>query len=206
MLYLSGSKFNAHQEHYSTGAIGLIQTPASDYVLDGIRHWAMDNGGYTGQYPGDREYLALLAAKPPAVREACLFVALPDVLGDPIATRARSLPMIGPLREHWPVAYVLQDGVTIDDVPWDRIDWVFVGGTTEWKMGPDVRRICHFSRNQCVKIHVGRVNSRSRFLYSADVLQADSCDGTFLKYGPDINLPKLLRWTQEGAIPLWAGV
>lgn len=31
--------------------------------------------------------------------------------------------------------------------------------------------------------------------YEMGGLGADSCDGTFLIYGPDVNLPRLLSWT-----------
>ncbi|MFJ6136430.1 hypothetical protein [Kitasatospora sp. NPDC092286] len=42
-------------------------------------------------------------------------------------------------------------------------------------------------------IHIGRVNSRRR-LGIADWFGCASADGTYLTYGPDQNLPRLLRW------------
>jgi hypothetical protein len=51
---------------------------------------------------------------------------------------------------------------------------------------------------------IGRVNSGKRYRRFAE-LGADSCDGTFLAFGPRANLPKLLGWVREHAAaqPLW---
>ena len=43
---------------------------------------------------------------------------------------------------------------------------------------------------------MGRVNSERRWRY-ADAIGVDSCDRTFLTFGPDTNLPKLLAWTRN---------
>lgn len=43
---------------------------------------------------------------------------------------------------------------------------------------------------------MGRVNSRTR-LGIAEWFGCDSADGTYLAYGPDKNLPRLLRWLDE---------
>ncbi len=40
---------------------------------------------------------------------------------------------------------------------------------------------------------MGRVNSYRRLAY-AQSIGCHSADGTYLKYGPDLNLPRLLRW------------
>ena len=42
-------------------------------------------------------------------------------------------------------------------------------------------------------VHMGRVNSLTRLRY-ADHIGCDSADGTYLVFGPDVNLPKLLDW------------
>jgi hypothetical protein len=43
---------------------------------------------------------------------------------------------------------------------------------------------------------MGRVNSWRRWQI-ADAFGCDSCDGTFLTYGPDVLLPELLSWTTQ---------
>jgi hypothetical protein len=41
--------------------------------------------------------------------------------------------------------------------------------------------------------HMGRVNSNRRLQYAATI-GCDSADGTYLAFGPDQNLPRLLWW------------
>ena len=43
---------------------------------------------------------------------------------------------------------------------------------------------------------MGRVNSRRR-LRIAQAFGCTSCDGTYLAFGPDTNLPRLLTWMNE---------
>lgn len=42
-------------------------------------------------------------------------------------------------------------------------------------------------------MHMGRVNSERRLRY-ADAIGCDSADGTYLAFGPDVNLPDVLAW------------
>ena len=49
---------------------------------------------------------------------------------------------------------------------------------------------------------MGRVNSLRRLrLAAADGY--DSVDGTFLAFGPDVNLPRLRAWLEPDAPSLW---
>ena len=43
---------------------------------------------------------------------------------------------------------------------------------------------------------MGRVNSRQRMAI-AEWFGCDSVDGTYLTFGPDRNLPRLLSWADE---------
>ena len=43
---------------------------------------------------------------------------------------------------------------------------------------------------------MGRVNSLRRYRY-AQAIGCTSVDGTFLAYGPDVNLPELLSWVSS---------
>jgi hypothetical protein len=57
-------------------------------------------------------------------------------------------------------------------------------------------RVCepiHPAKAHGKHVHMGRVNSERRFKYAASI-GCDSCDGTFLTYGPDVNLPRLMAW------------
>ena len=202
MRYLSGSKNSAHEHLYADGTIGLLKTPATGYSVANVKVWALDNGAFTDQYPGHEAYLQLLDRLEPH-KDRCLFVALPDVVGDARATLQRSHEIWHQVRveKGWPVALVLQDGMQDHPVrsfiPWDALDWVFVGGSDEFKLGPGARSLCSEAHARGVKIHVGRVNSLKRFAYARDALHADTADGTALAFNPSARLPEVLSWLRS---------
>jgi len=173
--------------------LGAIITPAQGNrlrVTDDIST-IIDNGCFSQPDAFTlAKYRKLVANHPNA-----LFVTVPDVVGDWAATLRRwgEFP-----KGDWPVplAIVLQDGATVDTVPWDAIGAVFVGGTTEWKLGSEVRSIVAEANHRRVWAHMGRVNSHQRLRY-AEWIGCDSADGTFLVFGPDVNLARLARWLDE---------
>lgn len=133
-MYLSGAKNRLMSDDLAAGRVGLLQTPAAAYRLDDVAVWAMDNGCFTDTYPGDDAYLATLD-KYAHHQARCLFVAVPDVVGDAAATLALFPAMAARISAAgWPVALVAQDGMTADDLP-DGLPWLFIGGSTEWKLG-----------------------------------------------------------------------
>lgn len=192
MIYLSGVKNHNIADELANGVIGLLNTPNSSYSLQGVKVWAADSGCFNRDtYVGDDKYLAWLAAKEPA---SCLFAAVPDVVGDGAATLAMFPPMAAKIRAlGYPVALVGQDGMTPDKVPWDEIDWLFVGGSTAWKLGSAAEGLIRAAQRRGKRVHVGRVNSASRFGWFAS-LGCDSADGTFLAFGPTANVAQLRRW------------
>ena len=170
---------------------GAIVTPEQGNIVEpGIRT-LIDNGCFTQPEAFTVERYRKLTAEYPR----SVLASVPDVVGDWAATldRWQSFPKDG-----WPVplAIVLQDGATVDTVPWGEIGAVFVGGTTEWKLGPEVRSIVAEANARSVWAHMGRVNSQRRLRY-ADWIGCDSADGTYLVFGPDVNLPKVLRWLDD---------
>jgi hypothetical protein len=184
----------------TTGLLGQIATPAAgNRVLDRV-DWIADNAVFAGRYPGDDAYLAWLAERAPYAPQ-CRFVVAPDVVADAAATLALSAPMLPRIRAlGFPVALVAQDGLEDLTVPWDAFDVLFIGGSTEWKLGPAARRLTAEAKLHGKWVHMGRVNSRQRLLY-ADAIGCDSVDGTYLAFGPDRNLPTLLSWLRELAWP-----
>ena len=193
MIYLSGAKNDAIADDLATGRVGLLNTPKSAYVLDGVAVWAMDNGCYTDTYPGDDAYMATLD-RYAAHRDRCLFVAAPDVVGDAAATLAQFPAMARRIRAAgWPVALVGQDGMEDRDVPWEMFEWVFIGGSTEWKLGPGAEQFIRQAQANGKRVHVGRVNSATRFKHFRS-LGCDSADGTFVAFAPDVNVPQVRRW------------
>ena len=172
---------------------GAIITPAQGNrlrVTDGILT-IIDNGCFSQPDAFTlAKYRKLVADHPNA-----LFVTVPDVVGDWAATLRRwdEFP-----KDDWPVplAIVLQDGATVATVPWDAIGAVFVGGTTEWKLGPEVRSIVAEANHRRVWAHMGRVNSLRRLRY-ATWIGCDSVDGTHLVFKPDAHLRELTSWLDE---------
>jgi hypothetical protein len=96
----------------------------------------------------------------------------------------------------YPLAFVAQDGASVDTVPWENLDVLFIGGTDQFKLGPTAKALIVEAKARDKWVHIGRVNSQGRFLAFA-ALGADSCDGTYLAFGPDTNLPKLLSWARH---------
>lgn len=89
-----------------------------------------------------------------------------------------------------------QDGCDELGVPWDEFEVLFIDGSTEWKIGPVAQRLSAEAKARGKGVHMGRVNSRRR-LGVAEWFGCDSADGTFLAFGPETNLPKLLTWISE---------
>ena len=201
MMYLSGSINATMSADLATGRIGFLKTPNNgNLVHDGIAVWALDNGCYTESYPGDDAYLALLDRLADH-RGRCLFVAAPDVVGDAAATLALFPSMAARIRAAgWPVALVGQDGMESLPLPWDDFDWLFVGGSTEWKLGAGAESLIRQAQAHGKRVHVGRVNSAVRFRRFRS-LGCDSADGTFIAFGPDVNTPKVRRWVAGATQP-----
>jgi hypothetical protein len=138
----------------------------------------------------------------------CVFVVAPDVVGDAPATLAResTTRMLGWIRHAvgLPVAFVAQDGQEGLPVPWDDFDALFIGGTTEWKLGPHARELAAQAVTEGKWVHMGRVNSLKRLKY-ADAIGCNSADGTFISFGPDRRLPEALAWLNlvNSRVGLW---
>lgn len=158
--------------------------------------WAADNGRFAApERYTDAGYLAWLRAMPSA---SCLFATAPDVVADAVGTLLLSGPMYRPIREAgYPVALVAQDGLERlqEFIPWHDFDALFIGGTTEWKLGEAVHALVAEAKRRGKWVHMGRVNSLRR-LRLAQAMGCDSADGTRVKYAPDINTAAALRWLE----------
>jgi hypothetical protein len=179
------------------GLLGMIATPNQGNTLTASGPWCGDNNAFGGKYPGDVAFLRWMRSYGPRQRERCLFVVAPDVVADAAATLERSAPWLPVIRaEGYPVAFVAQDGLEDLTVPWDDFDVLFIGGSTEWKLGAAARRLVADAKARSKWVHMGRVNSHQRLRYAA-AIGCDSADGTYLTFGPDRNLGRLLGWLRE---------
>lgn len=175
----------------------MISTPAQgNPLLPGVA-WVADNGCFGKGWPGDAAFLEWLRSYPPADRKRCVFAVAPDVVADAAATLERSSPWLDVIPDlGYPVAFVAQDGLEDLMVPWDRFDVLFIGGSTGWKLGPAAAGLTAEAVRRGKHVHMGRVNSYRRLRY-AEYIGCSSVDGTYLVFGPDVNLPKLSRWMRR---------
>lgn len=121
------------------------------------------------------------------------WVACPDVVGDSDETLKRFKNYEPRIRSlGYNLAYVLQDGVTLDKVPFSDISAVFVGGTTDFKLSDTAYEICKIAVDKNKLVHIGRVNSIKRIERFLSV--ADSFDGLSFSYYSKSRLPNVLRW------------
>jgi hypothetical protein len=201
VIYLSGCTGPRYEQAIIDMGVGLLIQPSS-YAVERVRPfpcWAADNGCY----PPDpdwspRKWLSMLGAIHDARLEGdplCRFVLCPDMPFDHDATLRRWE------RWHWmisdfglPVAFAVQDGATIDSIPWDWLDVAFLAGSTEWKCGEDAYNLAVEARNRGKWVHMGRVNSWDRLDWASRI-GCDSSDGTFMKHGkPEEMTARLKVW------------
>lgn len=194
-MYLANPCGPAVIDAMRAGTLGYIDTPAQGNKRPEDVIWCADNGAFSDNFDEEKWWRFLVDNSHRA--DSCLFAVAPDVVGDAQATLTRSWPWLGKIRElGYPVAFVAQDGFeSIHNTPWDQFDCLFIGGTTSWKLGPHARAAVAEAKRRGKWVHMGRVNSERRWRY-ADAIGCDSVDGTFLTFGPDVNLPRLLAWTR----------
>lgn len=162
-----------------------------------FKPWAADNGRFAQPdrwVAGDwLEWAAGLRR----YRDRCLFMVAPDFVGNAAATLELSLPYLPTIRQlGYPAAFVSQNGATLDMVPWELTDVLFIGGNDEWKFCDASVQLIHEARRRGKWVHNGRVNTLRRMRATA-ALNVDSADGTYLKYGPDVNWPKLCGYLDQ---------
>lgn len=194
-IYLTGSVTGV-RDALDAHLIGYMATPNIGYQMrEWI--WAADNGCFGNSYVGDDAWYTWLGSHTEAQKDRCLFATAPDVVADAAATLSRSRPWLPRIRDlGYRAALVAQDGMTLDDVPWDEIDALFIGGTTEWKLGPAAALLIRETTTRGKHLHVGRVNSRRRYRRMAS-LGAHSVDGTHIAFSPDIHGPQVVAWVEE---------
>lgn len=169
---------------------------AADTAAEGIP-WAADNDCFQGL--DALAYARMLDALKGV--PGCLFVTVPDKVGDAVET-ARLFEVWEPAlkRRGLPVALVAQDGLEKAgwwlDWTWHRLDCLFIGGTTEFKLGAAAERIAREAKERGLWVHMGRVNTRKRFDY-ARAIGCDSVDGSKFSRWRNTWLPDALGWHKD---------
>jgi hypothetical protein len=155
------------------GVSGQLQTPGSRWKIEEGETFAIDNGAYIRlDLPGFARLVRRYEHRSP------LFVALPDKVG----CHRTTLELYA---EHSHLAlsctraFVAQDG--FDGYP-DGAGALFIGGTNAFKDSNEVIEVVRAAVADGLHVHVGRVNTISRYLRFRDA-GARTCDGSgFSRY------------------------
>lgn len=180
--------------------LGVLMTPQNwNRVCSLPLPWACDNAAFSK--PDDHKFWRL-CMESWAMDRHCPpeWVAVPDAVGNHSAT----LQMFGWWREYWqeelgcipfPLAFVLQDGCTIDEIPWEHIRAVFVGGSTAFKLRQS-EPLVRAAQQRKKLVHIGRVNTLRRLRFAYD-LGADTVDGTACSMYPDRYILQFLKYLRS---------
>jgi hypothetical protein len=160
------------------GRIGWLTGP-SGMQKTRLRPWipfALDNDAFSCWTKGtpwnESLWLSMLDTLKHDSEFSPRWVLVPDVVADRDQTLA-NWGKYSPVAKQfgWPVAFAVQDGMIVEDVPKDA-DVIFVGGTTNWKW-----RTLPMWSSIGKRVHVGRVNEVPK-LNLCESLGVESVDGT----------------------------
>lgn len=189
------------REAFDHRDVGFMHNPnMGNRILPG-KWWAADNGCFSSDTEKRKQgvfnwekFKRWFTSLDDETLSRCLFAVVPDMPFDGDETIKRFHEWKTKMRTLGvPLAFVTQDGMGAEDVPWGDIDALFVGGSTEWKTGNESAALIAEAKRRRKWVHMGRVNSLQK-LRTAASLGCDSADGTFLKYGPDKNWLRVKHW------------
>ncbi len=197
MLLLVSGATRTVRRYSDSPYLGHLLTPSSgnriELLLKTGLPWAADNGAFAGF--DERRFLRMLDRI--ESERGCLFVAAPDVVADAGATLDLFDRWTGEIAGRGlPVAFVAQDGQEALPVPWDRCSALFLGGSTDWKLGNAAKSLVVQAKARGKWVHMGRVNTRKRIRIAAS-WDCDSVDGSGFSRWPDARIPKGLHWIEE---------
>lgn len=184
--------------------LGGMITPNTGNNILRVCNWGipycLDNGCFDQDKFDPAKFVSLLYRAGEAPVKP-VFAAIPDVvhqtpngpIGDHTKTVQRFFLWVDKLLPLGaPLAFVAQDGLSdLDEIPWDLIDAVFIGGSNDFKdeMTIYISEACRDNGKWC---HLGRVNGKSR-LRLALLNDVDSVDGSSLSRFGKTWIPKFAR-------------
>lgn len=175
--------------------LGVMVTPNTGNSLDKVCElglpWCVDNGAYDWREFNPDKYLRLLHQVAEAPTRP-VFVVVPDQAPQQGETDHGHLhACTAHLFQEWfkvlwqekldrlPLAFVAQNGMEYEDqVPWDQIEALFIGGDDDFKLGDFVMMyLIPEAKRQGKWVHMGRVNGGRRIRHAV-MAGVDSVDGT----------------------------
>jgi hypothetical protein len=189
------------QKYIENTYLGQFITPRANCNIKNINNiinnnciWAADNDCYNGL--DVNKYMKMIE-RLPNNNLKLKFVTVPDE----VANAEKTLLMF----EYWypilkyyklPLALVAQDGLKEKDIPWDKISSFFLGGSTEYKLSEEIKKLVNVAKSNGKWVHMGRVNSHKRIRY-AYTIGCDSFDGTSFSMFSETYIPKALKLLNE---------
>ena len=157
---------------FSDMIAGQLLTPLTNYRNWSPDFYAIDNGAFSGFR--ETEFERLIDAARGVF--GAMWVAAPDQVGDAERTLMAWRQWEPRIRRRGlPVAYVVQDGASMFELP--EADAYFIGGSTSFKLSQDASDVVLMAKEMGKPVHMGRVNSLNR-LTAAMQMGCDSIDGT----------------------------
>tara|TARA_R110002020_G_scaffold206814_3_gene412223 strand:- start:742 stop:1386 length:645 start_codon:yes stop_codon:yes gene_type:complete len=172
LLDVSPAKLKVKRSLFTNLIGGQLLTPLT-YYADWEGEYAIDNGAFSSF---DKKAFSRLLKRQVKRKERCLFVTIPDVVGNGRRTlelwkyRNRFAP-------HWPHALVAQNGCEDLEIPWSEMEALFIGGRDPWKTSLAVTDLIKTAKTLNIHVHVGRVNTPQRYDHFTEQ-GADTCDGS----------------------------
>jgi hypothetical protein len=157
------------------GKIGHLFSPGAQRGPIPYIPFALDNERFTAFKHGtpwdESKWVKLLEWAKASITQP-MWALVPDRVGNKTATLEDWKVYSPVLKAYgWPLAFAVQDGMAVSDVPRDA-DVIFVGGSTQWKW----RTMLMWAR-EFARVHIGRVNEYRR-LWQCHEAGIESVDGT----------------------------
>ena len=186
LVLVSGGSIDRYHHDPRVGKLVVPHAGTARESLYGWR-WAADNGAFSGlDIPAFTKMLKKLAGAP-----GCLFATVPDKVADAAETTRLFHEWVPHMRGlGYPLAYVAQNGLRPDMIPWAHIAAVFIGGDTAFKL--DSTALIREAKSRGKWVHVGRVNMPQRITW-AYYAGADSFDGSGHSIATNVTLPRTLK-------------
>lgn len=193
----------ANQQHFG----GFFTASRQNELAVSLwENWGLDNGAFSNQ-PIEAFCNRLTAYVP--YRDTCRFVIVPDVPFDWNATIERFHEWHSMLRTlRFPLGLAVQDGATVNNIPWRLIDAICIGGSTEWKRAEwnsplfpndrsPVERIVLAAKLRGKWVHMLRQANSKKQLLQAYRIGANSVDGTHETKGSRKDRYEAFLWISQ---------
>jgi hypothetical protein len=148
--------------------------------LEGDWKYALDNGAWYAFQNGEAFDEAAFGTALDLFGEGADFIVAPDIVAAGMRSFDFSVAWLPRLQGAAPIAFAVQDGMTIADVEpllaAGLVQVLFVGGSTEWKIATMADWVA-LGLRYGIPTHIGRVNTIKR-IYLCLAAGAHSFDGS----------------------------